>query len=567
MTLNRSLTALRDSLNWGDLRPETSTRNLVILAGAFAVLIYLLQGNVGFSIADEGYLWYGTIRVLAGEVPLRDFQSYDPGRYYWGALWLKLLRNDGILALRISQVAFEFIGLTVAFLLLRRLQRNWLGFIALGFILWLWMFPTFKIFEPVITILAVFFAVRLIEKPSKQRHFAAGVFVGLAAFFGRNHGVYNCIAFLLVIFFVWWKNDRRDLWKRLAFWSAGILVGYSPMLLMALLVPGFFNAVVATIITNVRTGTNLHLPVPWPWTPNYSALTFRPKIHKFAIGCLYILVPGFYLLVLLWSIFKSRVIESPLLLACALVGIGCLHYVFDRAQFYYLVWTAPPFLLGLISLSSLVAPRLRRRFTVGIWSFILVLSWAAVDTPYQNYFLIKVKSAINEKVVKRLRLNFNAADMPDEYSQLFSTDVRGDKLWVIPYDSNIIKNVGAINDKSIPRDESILIAPYWTSLYPILRKQSPTWEIYYLAPQPQDKQQEMISDLERHHTNWALVCHSFEDGRPELAFEHTHSFVWEYLVANFQRVPADGLLPDCELRHRTNSEGPASAAQSASPLR
>ena len=91
-------------------RPQLTTRNLLILAGVLVLLVFILQGNVGFNLADEGFLWYGTVRTALGEIPVRDFQSYDPARYYWGALWFKLLHNDGIMALRVSQTVFQFVG-------------------------------------------------------------------------------------------------------------------------------------------------------------------------------------------------------------------------------------------------------------------------------------------------------------------------------------------------------------------------------------------------------------------------------------------------------------------------
>ena len=46
------------------------------------LLVFALQGRIWLDLADGGFFWYGVIRTALGEIPIRDFQAYDPARYY-----------------------------------------------------------------------------------------------------------------------------------------------------------------------------------------------------------------------------------------------------------------------------------------------------------------------------------------------------------------------------------------------------------------------------------------------------------------------------------------------------
>ncbi len=89
--------------------------HILLLAIVLTGSSFALQGRQGINLADEGYLWYGAQQTAHGKVPLRDFDAYDPGRYYWSAAGMHLF-GEGLVALRFSETLFQLLGLWVGLL-------------------------------------------------------------------------------------------------------------------------------------------------------------------------------------------------------------------------------------------------------------------------------------------------------------------------------------------------------------------------------------------------------------------------------------------------------------------
>ena len=163
-------------------------RALACFAVSCAIVtgLFFWQGWQGFDLYDEGFLWYGVQRVMAGEVPLRDFQSYDPGRYYWSAAIMTLWGDGGIIALRAAVAACQVAGLAIALLLISGRNRRpyILTIILAAATLSVWMYPRHKLFDITLSIALVATLAFMIRRASPKSCFAAGLVVGLAALFG-----------------------------------------------------------------------------------------------------------------------------------------------------------------------------------------------------------------------------------------------------------------------------------------------------------------------------------------------------------------------------------------------
>ena len=509
-----------------------------LLALALTGLWFWLQEGLLLNLADEGFLWYGAWRTALGEVPMRDFQSYDPARYYWIAGWSRLF-GDSILGVRAAVALFQLVGLTFGLLALRRVVRSWWQLALAGSLLLLWMYPRHKVFDHSIAMAAVYFALLLVEKPSVARHFVAGVFVGVAAFFGRNFGLYCLVSFLVLILFIRFKQDHtRDLDKRLAGWAAGIALGYSPMLIMLALVPGFGQAMMESLALLVRIkGTNLALPVPWPWTVDLSGPLEVGPLRDLTTGILFMLLPLFYAGAGLLLVASRQAWEGPqrLLAASVVVGASFIHHAFSRAELGHLAQAIHPFLLGVIALPLLVKGRYVRLLAALPLAMVVVLSMATalVVTP-----------------------RFQKILAPEEaFTKL---DVHGVPLRVYTSTANLIHGVERVAQR-VGEGEQLLIAPHWPGFYPLLERKSPLREIYFLFPETEARQRQMIRELEAQNVTWIILGDVPLDGRDALRFRHTHPLLWDYFQTHYQPVQAEGLPDNYQVLIRSGTSLPPGA--------
>jgi hypothetical protein len=529
----------RSFVQWA-LRVDAA--KIVALSLALVSVSFLLQGHIGINFADEGFLWYGTQRTAAGDLPLRDFQSYDPGRYFWGALWFKLL-GDGILSLRFSAAIVQFIGLTCGLLTLRRVLSAWSLLVPAGVVLLVWMSPLYRVFEPTTALCLVYVGIRLLEKPTVRQHFAAGACVGFAAFVGRNHGVYGVLAFVVIIVLRGLTAPGASVRKPLLAWAGGIPIGYSPMLLLFSF-PGFLTAFVRSITAMLSWGaTNIALPIPWPWRvyPYLGRLDPLAAAMALTIGILFLLLPTFYVVAAVLALGSHLPAgRDALLLAPICVGTVYMHYAFSRADLEHLALSIHPFLIGVLMFAAVATLRHRR--------LVMTLTLAG----------LVLVSAVSVVVASPGYLRLTA---PRTYVK---ADIAGDTIWLDPRVARFIKRIKSLNDHLIAPTEGLVLGPHFPGFYSILERKSPLWEIYFLLPATPVRQGEMIARLRDERVNWAIIHDARLDGRDDLRFPKTHPILWKHLMDDFESIPTSDLPPSYYLLHRKGrrSRRPAGSKRS-----
>ena len=500
---------------------------LALLALGLSVGWYFLDGDLRVNFADEGYLWYGAEAVLRGLVPMRDFQGYDPGRYWWAAAW-SLVLGKGLMPLRLSCAIFASLGIFAGLLAALRLCRRWAFLLGVGLVLAAWMHPRYKCFEQSIALMFVYAGVLLLEKPSLRRHFCVGIFGGLMACMGRNHGAYSIVAIGLLVVWLAWDQPWAVWWRRAGLWVAGMLVGYLPQWLMFLFVPNYFRGFIASFLElKHRHGTNLSMPVRWPWLDPVEALPWG-RLFATAEGCFYLAFPIFFLLAALriWQLRRNPPGGAQLLLAAAGVTLPYSHYVFSRPDIVHLAHGGPVLAMGLVALAFTLPGKWTR---VG-WLILPMVVAASFCANFPQY-------------------GFSLETFSDP-RRFFAVDIAGRRVVADAYRATVLLNARQLANEMAKPDEPILFLPNLPLLYPYTGRLSPIWQIYFVFPATPEEDRALVQEIDRAGVKWVMMQDYPLDDHDELRFRNTNPQVFDYLRKEFKPVPMRTLPRDMILLQR-----------------
>lgn len=487
--------------------------SLLLLTAISVTAVFIWQSHKGFSLLDEGYLWYGAQRVLEGEVPMRDYMAYDIGRYYWSAAFMWLLGDNGIVALRVATAAFQALALFTGLLLLARgcIKQHLLFWIMAAITLLVWMAPQYRLFDISMPVILTGTLAWLIEQPNRRRYFMTGMIIGLAAVCGRNHGLYGVAGTLGVMLYLATKREGGPGFTASAsYWLLGIAVGYLPVLVFLAFVPGFAQAFWDSIrlLFEIK-ATNYPLPVPWPWRVSFDEVSFIEGISGVLEGIFFIAIIVFVLLGLIWVIrnkLQSKPVP-PMLVASAFLALPYAHYAYSRADLDHLAPGIPPFLIGIFALLASQSAKIK-------WPFATLLCGASL----------------------LVMLPMHPGWYCYTSDQCVDFNVAADKLVIDP---DTAGNLGALNKFSelfAPGDQSFIAAPFWPGAYAALGRKSPMWEIYALFPRNPAFEQAEIERIKAARPGFVVINDFPLDGREELRFHNSHPMINQYIRDHFDRL-------------------------------
>ncbi len=460
-----------------------------------------LQRKFDLNLMDEGFLWYGAQRVLVGELPLRDFQAYDPGRYFWSAAWMALLADDGIVTLRLSNAALGAITVFFAAWTVGAgpVRPRPGALLAAGTIFVWWMAPAFKAADSFAAVVLLWGLTRLAERPTLPRYFAAGLCWGLAATIGINHALYGSIAGLLA--FLYLRGAPNALHALLA-GGAGAVVGYSPVLALHLFARGFTAAFIDSIRLLFEYGTtNFALPLP-----SLFALRELPEkgylmpMTEAASALVLLLAPIFWASAA-WHLRRPKSCASlpPAVLAGFVLSLPYAHYAWSRADAGHLAVSILP-VLGATLAWVTRAPRVQR--------------WPLLAAAFGLSLLVTLHM---HPGYARLRAVYLTE----------TVQVGRDQLLVPPYTAAAVQAVRQTAAAAGPG--SFFAGPYLPGAYALASRRSPTWENYMIFPASARRQTIEIERLRSAGVLHALLWRQRWDNRSDLGLAQTHPLVFAFL--------------------------------------
>ncbi|CUH88195.1 hypothetical protein PH5382_02128 [Phaeobacter sp. CECT 5382] len=488
----------------------------VVISLALPLLVLLgstwFSLHKGINLGDEGYLVYGTQAVLRGEVPVRDFRAYDPARYYWCALWCRLIGSEFI-AIRIAMAVFSALSVCLISLLVLWATGNpVLGSLA-GLASLLWMHPRHKQIEHFFSLVccSVVFAVLC----GLGQPFWLGVIGAVGAAFGLNILTYFIGSAVLSFALLWLVRGAAGL-EALPGFVLGLLVGVAVLILIAALVPGFLRSYLdRKVLALLRRGTtNLALPKPWIWRAPPRQIAGFPRLRRLAVQALFTLMPVFYLAILVLaaqtlgkeSLGKDQ--ATLLASAASLCGLVYFHHAASRADLNHIHQVMQPFI---VTLAAGMAATLPAPLAVVVLLLFGIASGALLwrTSEFSRTWAIHTEGA--------------------------APFVNGRDRFLIRQDlqRKLILQREVVHARSGPQD-ALFVAPALPALLALFHRKSAVYDTFPVYPASVSAQLRMIRELECSAPPLAIISKGMIDQREDLRFENNYSLVFDYLAEQYE---------------------------------
>ena len=224
-----------------------------------------------------------------------------------------------------------------------------------------WGFPRHKTYEQALSLISAAGITCLLFAPeSPRRWFAYGVAAGIAAFFGRNSGLYFVLAALLTFAFVRIRSNAPT-FKTFSALFPGIVLGYSPVFFMMIRFRGFTSAFIDSVLLTHKWSWRLRIPFPWHAHAGHGLYALQVR----SVAWLCIAVPAVYLF-LLWRGVRTKELGDGTMFAtgATIAGIPYLHHAFYHADFFHIAQGVLPFVVASVAVTQILWDSSRKRASI-----------------------------------------------------------------------------------------------------------------------------------------------------------------------------------------------------------
>lgn len=217
---------------------------------SFIFLLYMMR--YGIFPYDDGVLLYGAERILAGNIPYRDFYLvYTPGNLYLLALVFKIF-GPSIMIERILNTIVSLFILITTYLITRKLTKNFYALIFAIFLttfcIWLDSSYANQNIPLLFSLLSGLCFINYMIKEEKRYLIFSGLLIGVTALFRHDFGLYTFIAVTITLLaFEYHKNSDTcsDLFTKikdavknwLVLLGSILIITIPPMIYFLMMVP------------------------------------------------------------------------------------------------------------------------------------------------------------------------------------------------------------------------------------------------------------------------------------------------------------------------------------------
>jgi len=461
-----------------------------------ALVLGLSRYRNGIDFWDEGFIAHAAQRVLAGEMPNRDFVSPRPPlSIYVVAVAFQLL-GTSLLTMRILGL-FLYVAIPVLiYILTRHLAGRVMSFVAALPVLAIGQ--TTAVFAPYPSyqsLLAALFAailvMRAVDTGRAAWAIAAGITTALVYLLRQDNGGYLTIAVLAYVPALWLAKSHDQFQVRplrlLLFWSAGLAGVLLPLLYywyQARAIPAMYEQLVLFPLTVYRNSYALPMPVldfsqPLGW--NLVAVSFYPAP----------LMEGIIAFWLLFMLLRRRFNNHHARLAFFVaLALSSYCYVLVRSDIYHLVVALPPFFILCGWLLQVISNRVDSFFRK-IFSIRHPSGWLSLASPAVVLLVCGLVAACYLYPTRdRFWWQLQNPNRP------FALQ-RDGVLVPNSLADSIEISVAQLRKYSAP-DQPVLCLPYNPMLYFLAERRNPTrWSFIYPGDPSPDKHPEFIRQLEK----------------------------------------------------------------------